>query len=165
MSSLPAKRLGPSKHRPASPATDVLCNTRTQVCWALAGGLGQAHREKGNAPRSRSPPTPKKEGGDAVLQGSSNMVWQMEGLYCKKGTGQKLEKEFSGFLVFFSACLGLGDKSGEAGVRWVLKMDSRRQAGRKGGAGRKRWEALPRKSREAGIRRAESRCVRSSWAW
>ena len=71
---------------------------RTQVCWALAGGLGQAHREKGKALRSCSPPTPKKEGEDAALQGSSNMVWRMEG-YCRKGTGQKLEKEFSG--VFF----------------------------------------------------------------
>lgn len=29
----------------------------------------------------------------------------------------------------------------------------------------KRWEALPRKNREAGIRRAENGCVRSSWAW
>lgn len=34
-----------------------------------------------------------------------------------------------------------------------------------GGAGRKRWEALPRKSREAGIRRAENGCVRNGWAW
>lgn len=32
-------------------ATDVLCNTRTQVRWALAGGLSQVHREEGNAPK------------------------------------------------------------------------------------------------------------------
>lgn len=83
---------------------DALCNTGTQVCWAPAGGLAQAPREQGNASGSCSPASPPKEGGDAALQGS-NMVWQMEGLYCRKGIGQKSE-EFSGLGFFLiSACL------------------------------------------------------------
>lgn len=76
----------------------------------------------------------------------------------RKDIGQKLEKEFSGlffsFFPSFDACLqqkSWSDRSGKAQVRWVIKMGSRREVGKKGGERRKRWEALPRKNREAGI--------------
>lgn len=100
------------------------------------------------------------------------------GSTARKDIGQKLEKEFSGFFFFFGLFFGgvicffvwlcflffvfpclpraenLCDKSGEAGVRWVIKMDPRREAGQNRRAGGERCKAPPRESREAGIRRA-----------
>lgn len=43
------------------------------------------------------------------------MVWQMEGLYCRKGIGQKSE-EFSGLGFFFFSSACLEQKS------WVTKV-------------------------------------------
>lgn len=61
-------------------------------------------------------------------------------------------------LFFVFPCLpraeNLCDQSGEAGVRWVIKMDPRREAGQNRGAGGERCKAPPRESTEAGIRRA-----------
>lgn len=107
MSSLPTKRLSPSKHRPASRATEALrnSNARAQVCWAPARGLGQAHEAPGNAPMCASPPSPKQEAGDTASQGCGNMVWQMERLYGKEGCrveiGEGVFWVFWGFCFFF----------------------------------------------------------------
>lgn len=129
-------------------ATEVLCNTWTQV---PGPGRGPQSGSQGRGKRTHEAvlPPPRRGSATGRLQGETGEGVFWVGFF---------------FCCFFAACLELGDKSREAGVRWALEMDSRREAGREGRR-RKRWEGLPRKSREAGIRRAENGCVRSSWAW